>query len=221
MRKREVVLFFVMGSFLLSGCHTTNQDIQQNTDSTASESTSATEIDTSAMFSDRDKEVGYEEEESVAVLLADKGSSCESDSVSIDENVVTITEEGTYILSGSLSDGMVIVDAEDTDKIQLVLDDVSISNSQSAALYIRSADKVFVTTAAGTENELINLGTYIAGAFAVCLADTFFVLLFLFFQLQLTFFLFLAACSMQAVHSGNVFHTESGCQYGDFYSCFQ
>ena len=162
MRKREVVLFFVMGSFLLSGCHTTNQDIQQNTDSTASESTSATEIDTSAMFSDRDKEVGYEEEESVAVLLADKGSSCESDSVSIDENVVTITEEGTYILSGSLSDGMVIVDAEDTDKIQLVLDDVSISNSQSAALYIRSADKVFVTTAAGTENELINLGTYIA-----------------------------------------------------------
>ena len=62
MRKREVVLFFVMGSFLLSGCHTTNQDIQQNTDSTASESTSATEIDTSAMFSDRDKEVGYEEE---------------------------------------------------------------------------------------------------------------------------------------------------------------
>jgi len=64
------------------------------------------------MFSDRDKEVGYEEEESVAVLLADKGSSCESDSVSIDENVVTITEEGTYILSGSLSDGMVIVDSE-------------------------------------------------------------------------------------------------------------
>ena len=41
----------------------------------------------------------------------------------IDENVVTITEEGTYILSGSLSDGMVIVNAEDTDKIQLVLDD--------------------------------------------------------------------------------------------------
>ena len=31
--------------------------------------------------------------------------------MSIDENVVTITEEGTYILSGSLSDGMVIVDS--------------------------------------------------------------------------------------------------------------
>ena len=49
------------------------------------------------------------------------------------------------------------------------------------------------------------LASDIAGTFAVCLADTFFVLLFLFFQLQLTFFLFLAACSMPAVHSGDVF----------------
>ena len=100
----------------------TNQDTQQNASSSSSGSTSVTEIDTSDMFSDRDKEVGYEESESVTISLADDGSSCESDAVSVEENTVTITEEGTYILSGSLSDGMVIVEAEDTDKIQLVLD---------------------------------------------------------------------------------------------------
>ena len=65
------------------------------------------------------------------------------------------------------------------------------------------------------------LASDIAGTFAVCLADTFFVLLFFLFQLQLAFFLFLAACSMQAVHSGDVFYTESGCQYGDLYFCIQ
>ncbi len=76
---------------------------------------------------------------------------------------MTIKDEGTYILSGSLSDGMVIVDAEDTDKVQLVLNGVSISNAQSAALYVRSADKVFVTTAAGTGNTLEHNGSsYIA-----------------------------------------------------------
>ena len=47
------------------------------------------------MFSDRDKEVGYEESESVTVSLADDGSSCESDAVSITENTVTIKDEGT------------------------------------------------------------------------------------------------------------------------------
>lgn len=175
MRKRGVLSFFMMGVLLLSGCNTkAEQNIQQNTqqnmqqtaqqtaETQVSASTSVTEMDPSDLFSDRDKEVGYEETESVIVSLADDGSFCESDAVSIAENTVTIQEEGTYILSGALSNGMVIVEAEDTDKIQLVLNGVSISNSQSAALYIRSADKVFVTTVSGTENSLKSSGTYLA-----------------------------------------------------------
>lgn len=163
MRRKEVLSFLMVGSLMVSGCNAkTEQDMQQNTESSASVSTSVTEIDTSDMFSNRDKEVGYEESESVTIQLADEESSSESDAVSVENNTVTITEEGTYVLSGSLSEGMVIVDAEDTDKIQLVLNGVSISNSQSAALYIRSADKVFVTTASGTENSLENNGTYTA-----------------------------------------------------------
>ena len=54
---------------------------------------------------------------------------------------------------------MVIVEAEDADKVQIVLNGVSISNDQSAALYVRSADKVFVTTAFGTENTLEHNGS--------------------------------------------------------------
>lgn len=164
MRKREVLLFLLLGTLMLSGCNKkTGENTQQNTtESSDAVGTSITEIDTSNMFSDRDKEVGYEESESVAISLADDSSVCESDAVVITENTVTIKEEGTYILSGSLSNGMVIVEAEDTDKIQIILNGVSISNSQSAALYVRSADKIFVTTASGTENILENNGTYVA-----------------------------------------------------------
>lgn len=161
MYKKEVFISIMIGALLLSGC-STKENQAQNADNSATVSSSVTEIDTSDMFSDRDKEVGYEESESVTVSLADDGSSCESDAVSITENTVTIKDEGTYVLSGALSDGMVIVDAEDTDKIQFVLKDVSISNAQSAALYVRAADKVFVTTASGTENTLENCGGYTA-----------------------------------------------------------
>lgn len=163
MRKKKVILFILMGTLMLSGCNAkTEENAQQSTENSDTVSASIMEIDTSDMFSDRDKEVGYDESESIAVSLADDASSCESDAVSITENTVTIKEEGTYVLSGALSDGMVIVKAEDTDKIQLVFNDVSISNSQSAALYIKSADKVFVTTASGTENSLEHNGTYTA-----------------------------------------------------------
>ena len=89
-----------MGTLLLSGCNAkTEENPQQSTEASDTVSTSVTEIDTSDMFSDRDKEVGYEETESVAISLADGGSACESDAVSIAENTVTIKEEGTYVIT--------------------------------------------------------------------------------------------------------------------------
>lgn len=160
MRKKIIILFLTMGALMLSGCNTKiGNTTQQTTESSTTTSSSVTETDTSDMFSDRDKEVGYDESESVTISLADNSSSCESDAVSITENTITIKDEGTYILSGSLSDGMVIVEAEDTDKVQIVLNGASISNDQFAALYVRSADKVFVTTASGTENTLEHSGS--------------------------------------------------------------
>ena len=160
MRKKTIILFLTMGALMLSGCNTKiGNTTQQTTESSTTTSSSVTETDTSDMFSDRDKEVGYDESESVTISLADNSSSCESDAVSITENTITIKDEGTYILSGSLSDGMVIVEAEDTDKVQIVLNGASISNDQSAALYVRSADKVFVTTVSGTENTLEHSGS--------------------------------------------------------------
>ena len=160
MRKKTILLFLTMGALMLSGCNTKiGNTTQQTTESSTTTSSSVTETDASDMFSDRDKEVGYDESENVTISLADNSSSCESDAVSITENTITIKDEGTYILSGSLSDGMVIVEAEDTDKVQIVLNGASISNDQSAALYVRSADKVFVTTASGTENTLEHSGS--------------------------------------------------------------
>ncbi len=175
MNKKRILSLFLVGTMMFSGCAAqTNQDkqanqstqakerVQENTKSSSSADSSMMEIDTSDMFSGRDKEVGYDETESVSVRLSDDGSACESDAVLLEGNTITITDEGTYILCGALTDGMVVVAADDTDKVQLVLDGVSISNSESAALYILSADKVFVTTAAGSENTMENGGTYTA-----------------------------------------------------------
>lgn len=53
---------------------------------------------------------------------------------------------------------MIVVDAEDTDKIRLILNGVKITNKTSAAVYVVEADKVFITTASGTENTFENTG---------------------------------------------------------------
>ena len=59
---------------------------------------------------------------------------------------ITISEEGVYVLSGSAEEVTVAVDAADDSKVQIVLDGVSIKNASSPVIYVKNADKVFVTT---------------------------------------------------------------------------
>ncbi len=134
------------------------------TETSSESSSSATEItylNADDMFTDRDKEVGYDEDTATAITLSDDASSCDSSSVTISDNTITITDEGTYLLTGSLSDGQVIVDADDK-KVQLVLDSVDINCDTSAALYVKAADKVFVTLASDSENTLSNTNDFVA-----------------------------------------------------------
>lgn len=115
-------------------------------------------IDPSTLFSKRDLDASYDAASATKVTLSDSGSSAEGEGVTIDGSTVTITAEGTYIISGSLSDGRLVVDTEDTAKVQLVLDGAHITSSTGTALYVKNADKVFMTLAEGSENSLVATG---------------------------------------------------------------
>ncbi len=71
---------------------------------------------------------------------------------------VTISEAGTYLLTGALQNGTVTVNVGSEDKVQLVLSNVSITSSSSAAILVENADKVFITLAEGTQNYLTSTG---------------------------------------------------------------
>ena len=120
-------------------------------------------VSKSEMFTERDLSGDYDESEAETITLS--GSSAKTSAasgVSIDGSVITISAEGVYIVSGTLTEGQIIVDADDAAKVQIVLKDASITSSDSAAIYVKSADKVFVTLAEGTENSLANGGSFTA-----------------------------------------------------------
>ena len=107
--------------------------------------------------------LSYEDESKSAIIqLNGDSASCNSDAVKISGTTVTIADEGTYILRGTLNDGMVIVNADEKDKPQIVLDNVSINSGTSAPIYIIEADKVIITLAEGSTNTLSNGGTFTA-----------------------------------------------------------
>ncbi len=72
---------------------------------------------------------------------------------------ITISAEGVYVITGTASESTIIIDADDEDKIQLVLDGVSITNSDFPAIYVKNADKVFITTTA-SDSYLTVTGTF-------------------------------------------------------------
>ncbi|MBF1006852.1 MAG: carbohydrate-binding domain-containing protein, partial [Lachnospiraceae bacterium] len=126
-----------------------------NTDSTTTassgtSSSTATGTVKADMFTDRDKDASYDESSATKVNLSE-----------IKDSTYTITKEGVYILSGTYS-GQIIVNVADTAKVQLVLDGVTITNESSAAIYVKEADKVFVTLKDGTTSTLTTSGTFVA-----------------------------------------------------------
>lgn len=137
-------------------------DPENNTASENDMYESSVAIDSSQIFSDRDYEVEYDESKNVAIQLTGDSANCDSDTVQVSDSTVTITDEGTYILSGTLNDGMLIINTDKKDKVQIILDNVAIHSKTSAPIYILQSDKVFITMAPGSSNTLSNGGTYTA-----------------------------------------------------------
>ena len=171
-RKRLCALLgsAVILSMTVTACSGTAADSTDTTESQQAVSTGDT-LSYDDMFTDRDLDVGYEKSDSVKISLSDdsttvsSGSSDNSstddtvDGVTVDGNVITITSGGTYIISGTLTEGQLVVDADD-EKVQLVLDNADITCATSAAIYVKSAGKTFITLAEGSENILMNTAEF-------------------------------------------------------------
>ncbi len=167
MKKRGIVILVLL-TLLLGGCGGSGKDGNGTSGAGAEDSgnkSAATGLqaipDSADMFTDRDYEVGYDEGQSTVITLLENTAECSSGAVEVSGSTVTVIKSGTYILSGTL-EGMVIVDAEKTDKIQLVLAGADIHSESSAAIYVRQADKVFLTLAPESENTVKNGGQFIA-----------------------------------------------------------
>lgn len=89
-----------------------------------------------------------------SITLSPDGSTSTDASVRIDGQTVTITQEGTYQIAGTLDDGALIVESSENAKITLVLGGVSIKNSTGAAIQIATADDVTIELSEGTTNVL-------------------------------------------------------------------
>ena len=120
--------------------------------------TKVTKSAVSDLFSERDLTQEYDEPTAKITLSGDSVKT-EGSGVSAKGSVVTITEEGIYLISGKLNNGQIVVSA-DKAKVQLVLDNADITCNDGPAIYGMDSDKIFVTLAKDSKNSLTDGETY-------------------------------------------------------------
>ena len=162
MRKSKI-LFTIMTAAALAfsvGCQSAEAtanaadltSVQVVTAQAAAAESAAVQLSAEA-YSDRDLDASYDANEAISVDLS---------AVTGD---YTIAAAGVYVFTGTLSDGSILVNAGEEDKVQIVLSNASVTNSDGPAIYAVAADKVFVTAEAGTVNTLADGSAYATDTF--------------------------------------------------------
>ncbi len=157
--KKHLAILTVAILVMLAGCGSGEEASDQTTKaSSLLDAVSADEIDTSVSKTDQD--ASYDESSATKISLSGNSASISGDGASEKDGTITIQQEGTYVVTGTLNDGQIIVQAADTHKVHIVLKGASIYCADHAALFIKQADKVFLTLADGSENTLGSGSSY-------------------------------------------------------------
>lgn len=161
----------ILSVALLAGC-SSNQKVDDASTANAKSdniiniientvNTTSSEVIVNTEFTARDLEVGYEDSTATHISLNGNSMDVKGEGATINGSNLIIESEGVYVFAGDLTDGQIIVDADDSDKIQIVLNEASITCLDSAPIYIKNADKVFITLNEGTENNLTDGSEYV------------------------------------------------------------
>ena len=76
--------------------------------------------------------------------------------------LLTISEAGTYVISGTSENVQIVVKAGDSDKVQIVLNGVTMSGTD-AAILVENAGKTSLTLADGSQNTISDSSNHSIG----------------------------------------------------------
>lgn len=154
--------------FSVAGCSmpwdSAKSDTKTETVTSAQSGSSSEAVNTSSVtYSELDSDISIEldeddintswnESECTKIELTQTSANINGSGAAVENNKVTITEAGTYVLSGTLTDGCIDVNVSGKGTVRLILNGVNITSGTTAPFIVEDAKKVVVTLADGTTN---------------------------------------------------------------------
>lgn len=83
-------------------------------------------------------------------------TSTDGSTITQNDSIYTITQAGEYTVTGLLSEGQIVVNADDNAEITIVLNGTSITCSNGSPIYIKNADNVKIKSEENTYNCIVD-----------------------------------------------------------------
>ncbi|PHV69352.1 dockerin type 1 [Sporanaerobium hydrogeniformans] len=116
---------------------------------------------TEVEYAEEDYYEPWEKDKVSTIILNGQSIEASGTGMTVENNKVTITEAGTYVVSGNLADGSIVINEQHKGIVRLILNGMQIHSSTSAPIYIEEAGKVILSLEEGTQNSLSDGTEYI------------------------------------------------------------
>lgn len=135
--------------------------VVQSSESVSSEKLANIDIAQEIEYDADDQYTEWASADSTTITLSGASASVDGSGAEVKDSKVTITAAGTYVVSGKLEDGQIVVNVPDDGVVRLVLNGVEIHNSTTSAIYVEEAGKTIISLEEGTENLVSDGDTYV------------------------------------------------------------
>jgi hypothetical protein len=112
-------------------------------------------------YDEDDRLSSWEDRNANYIMLNGKSAELKGSGVKIDGSKLTITDAGTYVLTGKLDNGQIVVNSENKGVVRLVLNGTEINCTDNAPIYIKKAGKTIITLQDGTQNLITDGANYV------------------------------------------------------------
>lgn len=157
--KNKKYIILLMSIFLLTACANSKTEVMNNQSVSSNDKiaeTSTITVDTieEVIFDKEDIYKEWKNESYTSITLNNDDVLVNGDGASFNNNIVSITSAGTYVVSGTLENGQILINTTDTESVRLILNGVNITTSDNASIYAKQAEKLIISLENDTENTL-------------------------------------------------------------------
>ncbi|MGN0159255.1 MAG: carbohydrate-binding domain-containing protein [Brotaphodocola sp.] len=116
--------------------------------------------DKSVTYEPEDLDASWDAEQATGIVFSESDITVDGEGARADGNTVIIEKAGTYVVSGTRTDGQIRIEADRDELVHLVLNGAELSNKSTSPIYSPEKCKVVMTLEAGTKNVISDADAY-------------------------------------------------------------